>query len=251
MLVSATDVVFVNTIQLSTSVGKDHWGRNRDQTVLLSVYLHLSPTFLDASGHTDNVEDSVHYGHLTKAISSRVSQRKEPYPDAHALVEDATKAAFELSGDTVDAVRVVVELPKQILLADGFSVEVTTPKGDTTRDSPAIVRVNDLVLPVLIGVNPPERLAKQRVITNITFYEKARAAHTGSVDYPDLVKKITMDIDQTTFLTLEKFVLEIVRTGCLASPDIEGVTVRCQKPSALSFAHSSGVEITRKRDAFI
>jgi dihydroneopterin aldolase len=44
--------------------------------------------------------------------------------------------------------------------------------------------------------------------------------------------------------------LHIVRSACLASEAIEAVTVRAQKPSALSFAHSSGVEITRQRDAF-
>ncbi|KIJ07690.1 hypothetical protein PAXINDRAFT_177668 [Paxillus involutus ATCC 200175] len=248
----ATDVVFVDTLQLSATIGKDCWDRVRDQVVLLSIYLHLTPTFLDASARTDNVGDSVHYGHLTKAISSRVTKRKGSYTDVHALIEDATEAAFELAREPADAIRVVVQLPKQILLADGFSVEVTTPKGGIARDGRTVVRVKDLVLPVLIGVNPPERLAKQRVLANITFFERAGAGHTGSaVDYPEIVKKMSAEIDNTDFETLEKFVLEIVRTGCLASEAIEAVTVRCQKPSALSFAQSSGVEITRRREAFI
>ncbi|KAF9219851.1 hypothetical protein BS17DRAFT_788502 [Gyrodon lividus] len=269
MSISETDIVFVDTLQLSASIGKDCWGRPRDQPILLSIYLHLSPAFLDAAGHTDDVRDSVHYGHLTKAISSRVGTRGEPYPDVHALVGEATGAAFGLAGDTAEAVRIVVGLPKLILLAGGFEVEVTTPKGGTTRDPPApapapvgtIVRVKDLVLPVLIGVNPPERVAKQRVVTNITFYEKAKAQAGGGpspsrtagsgVDYPEIIDKMSAEIDQTAFQTLEKFVLEIVRAGCVASEDIEAVTVRCQKPSALSFAHSSGVEITRRRDAFV
>ncbi|KIJ64237.1 hypothetical protein HYDPIDRAFT_90621 [Hydnomerulius pinastri MD-312] len=247
MSIPATaDVVLVDTIQLAANIGKDCWDRERNQIVLLSIYLHLSPTFLNKSGKSDDVQDSVHYGHLTKVISSLVSDGKA-FDDVHALIDEATQAAFKLAGDYADAVRVVVDLPKQILLADGFSMEVTTPKGAGCRDSPTIVRVKDLVLPVLIGVNPPERLARQRVITNITFYQKA--GPVGPIDYPNIVKKIASAIDQTDYETLEKFVLEIVQSG-LAAEGIEAVTARSQKPSALSFAHSSGVEITRRREIF-
>lgn len=45
--------------------------------------------------------------------------------------------------------------------------------------------------------------------------------------------------------------MEIVRTACLSSEDIDEVMVRAQKPSALSFAHSSGVQITRNRAVFL
>ena len=51
-------------------------------------------------------------------------------------------------------------------------------------------------------------------------------------------------------MTLEAFVAEVARVAC----SIEGadvVTVRAQKPSALTVAHSSGVEITRTRAFFI
>ena len=49
------------------------------------------------------------------------------------------------------------------------------------------------------------------------------------------------------YLTLEKMVWEIARITCrLLGEQAEKVTVRAQKPSALSFARSSGVEITRK-----
>ena len=44
--------------------------------------------------------------------------------------------------------------------------------------------------------------------------------------------------------------MHVLKTTCIFSDRIEAVTVRAQKPSALSFAQSSGVEITRKRNAF-
>jgi hypothetical protein len=58
-------------------------------------------------------------------------------------------------GGVAHAVRVAFSLPKQILLAGGFEVELTTrASGAPSTNSKAgeIVRVTDLILPVLIGV---------------------------------------------------------------------------------------------------
>ena len=41
------------------------------------------------------------------------------------------------------------------------------------------------------------------------------------------------------------FAFQVVRTAFLSSDAFQSVTVRAQKPSALTFARSSGVEITR------
>lgn len=210
-----TDIIFLDTLQFTTSIGPtgDCWGRARSQPVHASVYLHLAPTFLDACGHSDDVLRSVDYGHLAKRIAAAIARRERDvpnrglvYPSVRALVDDIAGAAFRLVDETtgagsLSAVRVIVDLPKQILLASGFSVEITTPRlsgnsnsssgshhtgvPDTaeeggeghqprlTADAPALVRIKDLDLPVLIGVNPPERLARQRVITNVTLFEMA------------------------------------------------------------------------------
>ncbi|KAL4061740.1 Dihydroneopterin aldolase-domain-containing protein [Scleroderma yunnanense] len=274
MTVNTTDIVFLDSIQLTAAVGTDCWGKSKPQLVLASVYLHLKPSFLDACGASDDVTDSVHYGHLAKAVSALVGEKARSgvhYVGVHALIEDVTRAAFELAGESADVVRVVVDLPKQILLASGFTVEVTTPRlgaadtsetggtGETARNlvtPPAIVRIKDLVLPVLIGVNPPERLARQRVITNITFFE--RHPHTSfasseprpsEIDYSALAQRLYELINTSSHLTLEKLVLELCRACLQATPPaVEMVTVRCEKPSAISFAHVSGVEMTRRRE---
>jgi len=66
-------------------------------------------------------------------------------------------------------------------------------------------------------------------------------------------------IDASSYLTLEKFVHELARTALL-HPElskaegkslVEAVTVKARKPSALSFANFSGVEVTRRRDDFV
>ncbi|GLB44264.1 putative dihydroneopterin aldolase [Lyophyllum shimeji] len=242
-----TDVVFIDTLHLSTDVGLDCWKRARAQPVEVSVYLHLQSSFLTAAGKSDDVLDSVHYGQLSKAISNRVAG--STFGGVENLVAAATDEAFALAGKAATEVRVVVNLPKQILLAEGFIVDITTPSDAPSSPSTRKVSVVNLILPVVIGVNPPERKAKQRVITNITFHE-----HPGDrpmLGYPEIVAGIVKDIESSAYLTLEKFVWEIARAACLASAEIGAVTVVAQKPSALSFANSSGVEITRRRVDFV
>lgn len=268
--VPATDVVFLDSIQFTTAIGSDCWRRPKPQSVLASVYLYLQSSFLDSCGTSDDVKDSVHYGHLAKAVSAIVGERertKKPYAGVHALVQDVTQAAFELAEERAVAVRVVIDLPKQILLASGFSVDVTTPRakaGESGQASfpSATICVKDLVLPVLIGVNPPERLARQRVVTNITFYERtcttsdststptvSTQSQASEVDYTTIVQLLYEWINSTSYLTLEKLVLKLVR-ACfrMTSPQVDAVTVRCEKPSAISFAHVSGVQMTRRRE---
>ncbi|KAF8554064.1 hypothetical protein OG21DRAFT_1509385 [Imleria badia] len=271
-----TDIVSLNALHLAATIGSDHWHRTRAQPIELSLHLHLAPLFLDAPGRSDNVADSLHYGHLAKAVEKRVGERAETgYASARALLEDVTDATFEFAErvvgasavrEVVPAVRAALSLPKQILLAGDFQIELTTDclewvslsLGARAR-SGAIVRVMNLILPVLIGVNPPERLAKQRVVTELTFFEAASISPDGEVDYPAIVQQIAMDVERSTYLTLEKLIYEIIQTAYRASdahPDsnsstnpsrIDSITVRCRKPSALSFADSSGVEMTRRR----
>ncbi|EIW74942.1 tetrahydrobiopterin biosynthesis enzymes-like protein [Coniophora puteana RWD-64-598 SS2] len=262
----ATDVVFIESLSLSATIGPDCWGRTRAQPILLSVHLHLRPSFLDKSGASDKVEDSVHYGHLTKVVSQLVAARENPsnaseqgFQSVHNLIGAVAQAAFGLAGAMAERVHVRVELPKLVLLAEScvFEADVSSASNlSSGADVGALtVHVKDVVLPVLIGVNPPERLAKQKVITNLTFYEHPSSPSdsegTEEVDYTAIVKRVAEEIERSEYLTLEKFVMEVVRIACMASPRIARVTVRAQKPSALTFAHSSGVQITRDRSAFV
>ena len=269
-----TDVVFIDTLRLSANIGNDCWGRRRAQPIELTVYLHLKNSYLQAASQSDNVLDSIHYGHLSKAISTLAKSKSENgdpgFDGIDGLIGEVAQEALKLAGNAADEVRVVVEIPKLILLAGGFAVDYTIPHPSYPLASPGTkkVYVKELILPVIIGVNPPERESKQRVITSITFYERKGLGGTEPVDYQKIVCDLTKvcrrrtvtvflylilwkELEASSYLTLEKFVMHVVRSGCLSSEAIEAVTARAQKPSALSFAHSSGVEITRARSVFL
>jgi FolB domain-containing protein len=182
-----TDIVFVNSLELSVNVGPDRWGKSRAQPVLISIYLHLHSSYLAAVGETDDVRDSVHYGHLSKAITN-VVEADNTFSGINGLVDVVTKAAFDLAGEAAAAVKVVVDLRQMILLAGGFSVEVITPAATSSKDAPVRVIVKDMLLLTIIGVNPPEREAKQQVIINIVFVETP--GNHPPVDYRNIMTQI-------------------------------------------------------------
>lgn len=54
----------------------------------------------------------------------------------------------------------------------------------------------------------------------------------------------------SSYLTLEKFVMEVIRVTLFFSETVDIVTVTAEKPSALAFAQAAGVQMTRSRAAF-
>ncbi|RXW16803.1 hypothetical protein EST38_g9058 [Candolleomyces aberdarensis] len=117
------------------------------------------------------------------------------------LVKEVAEEAFELGGENVEAVRVIVEAHKLVLLAENFKVDVTIPsgRGEDTRPAVKAVTVEELTIPVIIGVNPPEREAKQRVVTDSVFYEKAGAG-ISHVEYQRAVDKLAKEIESSSYL---------------------------------------------------
>ena len=84
----------------------------------------------------------------------------------------AVRRKRELAGDAAAYVRVILGAPKMVLIASGYSVDVTTMKGPPHSVVSKQVLIKDMIFPVIIGLNPSERERKQRVVVNIIFYEE-------------------------------------------------------------------------------
>ena len=199
---ATSDVVFVDSLHVSANIGPDCWDRDRSQPIDISVYLHLKESYLDRAGASDNVLHSIDYSDLTKKISNFIKAKSESAtPNFSAgpdeLIQAVTELAFELAGEAAAAVRVTVGAPKMILLAAGFSVDITTiikdhqPKSTTVVASKRVL-IKDLALPVIIGVNPAERKSKQRVKVNLIFHENttSSASSTAAVNYQQVVTQL-------------------------------------------------------------
>jgi len=189
----ASDIIFVDSLHLSANIGPECWHRDRAQPVDISVYLHLKESYLDRAGTSDNVLDSVDYSDLTKKVSNLIKTKSESetpgFSSPDELIHAIIERSFDLAGEAAAAVRVTVGIPKMILLAAGFSVDITTVNDRSKSIATKRVLIKDLVLPVIIGVNPAERKSKQRVNVNIVFHENTSST-SASVNYQEVVAQL-------------------------------------------------------------
>ena len=114
------------------------------------------------------------------------------------------------------------------------------------------IQIKDLHLRTIIGINEQERRNRQDVLINITLYTDTRAAGRSddiddAVNYRTITKQIIELVEGSSFFLVEKMAAEIAAI-CLADPRVERARVRVEKPGALRFARSVGVEIERARE---
>lgn len=113
------------------------------------------------------------------------------------------------------------------------------------------IYIDDLQLRCIIGLNDWERTQKQDVRINIILYaDLSLPCQTDSiedsVDYKDIKKQIVAMAESSSFYLVERLADGIAKI-CLAHPLVLAATVRVDKPGALRYAKSVGVEIFRKR----
>jgi len=115
------------------------------------------------------------------------------------------------------------------------------------------ILIRDLLVRCIIGVRDEERRQKQDVVINLSLRVDLRAAGRSdkladSVDYSSLKKKILAHVEGSRYQLIEALA-EAVAGICLQEPAVRLVKVRVEKPGALRFARSVGVEIVRQREA--
>ena len=110
--------------------------------------------------------------------------------------------------------------------------------------------IKDLLVRGIIGVNDWEREVEQDILVNLTLTaDLSRAGQTDdladTVNYRTVAKKIIAHVEATERFTLEALAADIAAI-CLAEPGVRRARVRVEKPGALRFARSVGVEIERE-----
>ncbi len=113
------------------------------------------------------------------------------------------------------------------------------------------VFIKDLLVRGIIGVNEWERVTPQDILINIILI--ADLQHAGesdqiadSVNYRTVAKKVQAHAETAMRITVEALAADIARL-CLEDPLVQKVRVRVEKPGAVRFATSVGVEIERSR----
>ena len=114
--------------------------------------------------------------------------------------------------------------------------------------------IRDLKLRGIIGLNDWEREKKQDILVNLTLWVDCRAAGVSddvddSLNYRTLTKAVIAYVDSSAHFLVEALATAIARI-CVVDFGAERAVVGVEKPGALRFAESVGVEICRGPDDF-
>ena len=114
------------------------------------------------------------------------------------------------------------------------------------------VIIKDLVARGIIGVNDWERKTPQEILINLEIFADLKKAGASdeladTVNYSSTAKKILAYAETAQRLTVEALATDIARI-CLDIPNVLKVKVRVEKPGAVRFTGSVGVEIERESD---
>ncbi|EPE09179.1 hypothetical protein F503_06955 [Ophiostoma piceae UAMH 11346] len=270
---------------LGAGAAQDAWGRNgRPQPCLMTAEVALASPFPAAAVSDSVAQDTVHYGTLSKAMLKSVGKWQAEAAQPSTLGDVVNTLWVDLTGNTVTGeaatpsagkavldvaatsrLTVSVLLPKASLVGDGVSLTATAVLGasaaaasDTGNAKPrpwaTTLKLHRLRVPVLVGVHPHERTAKQAVLTDVSL--DGYGVPSDLVDeYASLEALVVRTLEASSFETLEALATHLGRTilewgqasSDTSSPPAWNVHVALEKPIAVPFADAPIVEVRMGR----
>lgn len=111
------------------------------------------------------------------------------------------------------------------------------------------IYIRDLLLRCIVGIFDEERKNKQDVLVNLVLEaDLSRAGRSDdindTVDYKTLTKRVVTAVESSSFFLVERLA-EAIAGICLSAPGVKTARVTVEKPGALRYARSVGVEIER------
>ena len=115
--------------------------------------------------------------------------------------------------------------------------------------------IRDLLLRGIIGINPEERVKRQDILINMVLSADIREAAvsddiSNAVNYKTITKQIIDRVENGDDFLVEKLVSDLAEMVLRDYPQVHKAIVRVEKPGALRFAESVGIEIERTRADF-
>lgn len=113
------------------------------------------------------------------------------------------------------------------------------------------ILIKDLLIRGIIGIHDWEREKKQDILINVEMEADCRPAGLSddfqdAVDYRAVTKAIIALVETSSFFLVEKMAEEIAAI-CLENPKVTVARVRVEKPGAVRFSRSVGIEVERHR----
>ncbi|PCI29243.1 MAG: dihydroneopterin triphosphate 2'-epimerase [SAR324 cluster bacterium] len=112
----------------------------------------------------------------------------------------------------------------------------------------ATIKITDLRLRTITGIEDWERKAKQDVIINMEMdYDAKLSAQNDSIDhgvnYKTITKKVIKLVEESNYQLLETLVTEILKI-MRENPLVKRAWVKVDKPFALRFSDSVSLQMT-------
>ncbi|MFZ6028411.1 MAG: dihydroneopterin aldolase [Chloroflexota bacterium] len=112
------------------------------------------------------------------------------------------------------------------------------------------ILIKNLLCRGIIGINPDEREKAQDILINVVLYADLRKAGESDkiddcVNYRTVARRLQAHAESAARYTVEALAADLAKI-CLAEPAVMRVRVRVEKPRAVRFAESVGVEIERE-----
>lgn len=113
--------------------------------------------------------------------------------------------------------------------------------------------INNILARGIIGIRDWERENPQDILINIELFTEMRKPDspddiTECVDYSKVTKKVLYHAENAKRFTIEALAEDIAQL-CLEDSRVLKTTVRVEKPGAVRFSQSVGVEIERSRNS--
>ena len=113
------------------------------------------------------------------------------------------------------------------------------------------VFIKDLMVRGVIGISERERAQPQDIVINVSlFTENTKGGKTDNIEdcvnYRTVAKTIIKHIQETARFTVEALA-EDIASICLETKSVSKALVRVEKPGAVRFSRSVGVEIERQK----
>ncbi|CAG8584448.1 3735_t:CDS:1 [Funneliformis caledonium] len=249
------DKIIIKDLEVHNIIGVDSWERVKKQPIIINLTIYAN---ISQAGNTDHLQYSINYGTVTKVVTK--FSEESSFKSIEALADAIAKLCITEFDTT--RVNIRLEKPKALLHAKCAGVEITRTKDDYS-ESPKItgeneysdkIFVRDLKLNSIIGINPWEREEKQSVIVNLTIYPRHKAESDKDHvikphNYRTIVRTISKHVEESKYKTIEAFATSVARIVIMECK-VNKITIRVEKPSALMFAASAGIEITRSQSCF-
>ncbi|KAF2737668.1 hypothetical protein EJ04DRAFT_510108 [Polyplosphaeria fusca] len=240
------DRITIRNLHTRVNAGVDVWGRPKEQRAHLTISIILNKPF-DTAAAADSLDSStVHYGFISKDISSAILHANAKWNSTNDLALTVLDAVAHTAKEaSIAGTELDIFYPKGSMFGDGAGSSFCRFHSRTTLVSRTL-HLSNIRIPCIIGLNSNERPKKQPVI--VSLWIDCLPAHRVD-DYVAVEECLVETVSDTSFGTLESLSIEVVKQLRAGFAQIWGddayIRLRIEKPLAVPSADAPVIEIVR------